>query len=281
MSNEYIQNLFLFSATRNPENIEQVIKNAFFNLHELKKAGYNFNGASANYTRKKKWLKNPKLSVTSIDGRVSINLTKTTTPTASKFLNAVLYCMAYLDSKIKSADIFYNDQHGETRGIASRHGPEKSKYMQSLVAKMNDKEFMLELDGMIESPLPENLSEIQRSIINAAKQGFVSGDEVYNIMNAHKCSATDIMHEFRYLQMIMEDHNRLPNEIEFPEINLIQHEEIMGTQIMEHTIANLRDEVSSLKLNVETVKHKLADSENKVSKLKNRGLFSRIFNRSV
>ena len=115
MSNEYVENLFLFPGMRNPENIEQVITKAFLNLHNLKKAGYSFNGASANYTRKKKWLKNPKLSVTSIDGRVSINLRKTTTLTASKFLNAVLYCMAYLDDKIKSADVFFNDQHGEEK----------------------------------------------------------------------------------------------------------------------------------------------------------------------
>ena len=281
MSNEYVENLFLFPGMRNPENIEQVITKAFLNLHNLKKAGYSYNGASANYTRKKKWLKNPKLSVTSIDGRVSINLRKTTTPTASKFLNAVLYCMAYLDDKIKSADVFFNDQHGETRGIASRHGPEKSKYMQSLVSKMNDEEFMLGLDGIIENPLPESLTEIQRSILNSTRQGIVSKEEVYHIMNTHKCSATDILQAFRHLQIIMEADNRLPNQILFPEINLIEHEEIMDSQTMQQDILNLLSKVSSLESDVETVIQKLSDSKNKVNKLKNRGLISRIFNRNV
>ncbi|MDC3316636.1 hypothetical protein OAV29_00155 [Candidatus Poseidoniaceae archaeon] len=281
MSVEYIQNLFNFPGSRNPDNIEQVTTHAFLNLHELKKAGYSFNGVSANYTRKKKWYKNPKLSVTGTDGRISINLTKTTTPTASKFLNAVLYCMAYLDNKIKSADVFYNDQHGQTQGIASRHGPEKSKYMQSLVSKMNDEEFMLGLDGIIENPLPEILSEIQRSILNATKQGVVSKEEVYNIMNTHNCSARDILQAFGHLQIIMEEDNRLPNQIMFPEINLIEHEGIMDSQMMQQDILNLHDKVSLLESNVETVKQKLTDSENMVNKLKNRGLISRIFNRNV
>lgn len=281
MSVEFIQNLFNFPGSRNPDNIEQVTTHAFLNLHELKKAGYSFNGVSANYTRKKKWYKNPKLSVTGTDGRISINLTKTTTPTASKFLNAVLYCMAYLDNKIKSADVFYNDQHGQTQGIASRHGPEKSKYMQSLVSKMNDEEFMLGLDGIIENPLPEILSEIQRSILNATKQGVVSKEEVYNIMNTHNCSATDILQAFGHLQIIMEEDNRLPNQIMFPEINLIEHEGIMDSQMMQQDILNLHDKVSLLESNVETVKQKLTDSENMVNKLKNRGLISRIFNRNV
>ena len=142
MSEKFVQNLFRFPGTQNPNNIEQVVRKAFLNLHELKKAGYSYNGVSGNYNRTKKWHKNPKLSITSIDGRVSVNLTKTTTPTASKFMIAVLYCTAYLEGKIKSADLFYNDQHGKSRSIASRHGPEHSEYMQSLISKMNDNHSM-------------------------------------------------------------------------------------------------------------------------------------------
>ena len=171
MSKKFIRNLFRFPGTQNPDNFEQVVRKAFLNLHELKKAGYSYNGVSANYNRIKKWHKNPKLSVSNADGRVSIDLTKTTTPTASKFLIAVLYCTAYLEDKIKSADLYYDDQHGKTRSIASRHGPEHSEYMQSLISKMNDEDFMLELDGLIENPLPDNLSEVQRSILDATKIG--------------------------------------------------------------------------------------------------------------
>lgn len=281
MSEKFVQNLFRFPGTQNPNNIEQVVRKAFLNLHELKKAGYSYNGVSANYNRTKKWHKNPKLSITSIDGRVSVNLTKTTTPTASKFMIAVLYCTAYLEDKIKSADLFYNDQNGKSRSIASRHGPEHSEYMQSLISKMNDEDFMLELDGLIENPLPDNLSELQRSILDATKIGVVSEDQVHNLMNTHGCSATDLLREYERLKIIMEQDNRVPNKISFPKIDLIEHEQIMDTQTMRQEIFELEERVSNLKLNLQTVKQELSNSQNKVKKLESRGLISRIFNRRV
>ena len=61
MSEEFIEDLFDFPGNLNPENVEQVITKAYLNLHELKKAGYRFNGANGKYTRKKKWLNSPKL----------------------------------------------------------------------------------------------------------------------------------------------------------------------------------------------------------------------------
>ena len=271
--------MFRFAGTQNPNNIEQVVRKAFLNLHELKKAGYSYNGVSANYNRKKKWYKNPKLSITSIDGRVSVNLTKTTTPTASKFMIAVLYCTAYLEDKIKSADLFYNDQNGKSRSIASRHGPEHSEYMQSLISKMNDEDFMLELDGLIENPLPDNLSEVQRSILDATKIGVVSEDQVHNLMNTHDCSATDLLREYERLKVIMEQDNRVPNEISFPKIDLIEHEQIMDTQTMRQEIHELKSTNKDLQTEVETIKQDLLEAQNESKRLLGRNLIDRIFNR--
>ena len=241
MSEEFIEDLFDFPGNLNAENVEQVITKAYLNLHELKKAGYSFSGATGKYTRKKKWLNSPKLIVKTSEGKFTVNLKITTTPRASKFLIGVLYCLAWLDDNIKSANVNYNDQHGVVRGIASRHGPEKSDYMQSLIAKMNDENFMLELDGLIENPLPENLSEVQISILDATNVGTVSEDEVKNLMDTHDCSATDIQREYERLKVMMEDDNRVPNSINFPQIGLLEHEKIMDTQTM-------RQELSALKM---------------------------------
>ena len=238
MSEEFIENLFHFPGTSNPENVEQVITKAL-SIKELEKAGYKFRGANGKYTRKKKWQNNPKLSVTSSDGKVLINLKKTTTPTSSKFLIGVLYCSAWLENKIKSADVFYNDQHGENR-IASKHGPEKSEYMQSLIAKMNDEEFMLGLNQLIENPLPETLTEIQRSMIEATRVGVVSEDEVRNLMDTHSCLATDISRQHERLKAMMGDDNRVPNTINYPNITLLEHEKIMDTQTMRQQILILK-----------------------------------------
>lgn len=281
MSEKFIENLFHFPGVKNPKNVEQVITKAFLNVHELEKAGYEFNGASATYTRKKGWMKIPKISVTGTNGRVSINLSRNTTPTASKFMIAVLYCIAYLRGKTKSAELFYNDQHGKNRSIASRHGPEHSEYMQRLISKLNDENFMLELDALIENPLPEDLTELQRSIIDATKLGIVSADDVRNLMETHDCTASDIQRDFERLKAMMEEDNRVPTNIRFPKIDLREHEKIMDTQAMRKELFTLKSELSILESDLQTVKQELSDSQNKVKNLKSRGLISRIFNRRV
>ena len=279
MSQKFVQNLFHFPGVQNPRNIEQVVRKAFLNLHELKKAGFEFNGVSANYNRKKKWFKNPKLSITGSDGRISVDLIKTTTPTASKFMIAVLYCTAFLGNKIKSADLFYNDQHGKNRSIASRHGPEHSEYMQSLISKMNDENFMLELNGLIENPLPENLSELQRSIIDATKIGVVSGEEVLNLMDTHDCSATDIQREYERLKVIMEEDNRVPDKISFPKISLLEHEEIIDSQTTRQEIHELKSRNKTLCKEVESLEQELDKAQDEIKRLLGRNIIDRIFNR--
>ena len=279
MSEKFIENLFHFPGVKNPENVEQVITKAFLNLHELEKAGYEFNGASATYTRKNGWMKIPKISVTGTNGRVSINLGRNTTPTASKFMIAVLYCIAYLRNKTKSAELFYNDQHGKNRSIASRHGPEHSEYMQRLISKLNDENFMLELDAMIENPLPEDLTELQRSIIDATKIGVVSADNVRNLMKTHDCTASDIQRDFERLNAIMEEDNRVPNKIKYPQIDLREHEKIMDTQTIRQEIQDLKSANKNLQTEVETIKQELLEAQNETKRLLGRGLIDRIFNR--
>jgi len=276
---KFVQNLFHFPGTQNPRNIEQVVRKAFLNLHELKKAGFEFNGVSANYNRKKKWYKNPKLSITGLDGRISVNLMKTTTPTASKFMIAVLYCTAYLENKVKSADLFYNDQHGKNQSIASRHGPEHSEYMQSLISKMNDENFLLELNGLIENPLPENLSELQRSIIDATKIGVVSGEEVRNLMDTHDCSATDIQREYERLKAIMEEDNRVPDKISFPKIVLLEHEKLIDNQTNRQEVQKLKSENKILRNEIESAEQDLHKVQVEINRLLGRNLIDRIFNR--
>lgn len=279
MSEKFIENLFHFPGVKNPENVEQVITTAFLNLHELKKAGYTLHGASGKYTRKRKWFNNPKLTVKTSDGKFSVNLKKTTTPTASKFLIGVLYCLAWLDGNIKSANVNYNDQHGQVRGIASKHGPEKSDYMQSLIAKMKDENFMLELDELIENPLPDNLSEVQRSILDATRVGVVSEDEVRNIMDTHDCSATDVQREYERLKAIMEEDNRVPNKIKYPKIDLCEHEKIMDTQTMRQEIHELKSINKDLQTEVETIKQELLEAQDETKRLLGRSLIDRILNR--
>ena len=138
---------------------------------------------------------------------------------------------------------------------------------------------MLELDGLIENPLPDNLSEVQRSILDATKVGVVSEDEVRNLMDTHDCSATDLLREYERLKVIMEQDNRVPNEISFPKIDLIEHEQIMDTQTMRQEIQELSSTNKELVKEVETIKQDLLEAQNESKRLLGRNLIDRIFNR--
>ena len=138
---------------------------------------------------------------------------------------------------------------------------------------------MLELDALIENPLPEDLTELQRSIIDATKIGVVSADDVRNLMETHDCTASDIQRDFERLKAMMEEDNRVPNKIKYPKIDLREHEEIMDTQTMRQEIHDLKSTNKDLQTEVETIKQELLEAQDESKRLLDRGLIDRIFNR--
>ena len=282
MLDQFVNNLFHFQGSQNPKNLEQVIKDAFIILHDLNKEECEFNGTSGTYHIKKGWMKNPKISITHpTDGRININIDRPSSPVASKYLVAVLYSIAYLKKKIQSAELFYEDKQGPKQSIASRHGPEKSDYMKGMISKMNDESFLIELKGVVEKPLPENLTEVHRSLLDAVKQGIVSQTEVENILKIHGIKATELMREYERLKVILGQDQRVPDEVIVPELCLLSHEEKVQDIVdvhdrkiryLEADIARMNDEIESLnsKLSLETLEKE---------QLQNRGLLARILNR--
>ena len=144
---------------------------------------------------------------------------------------------------------------------------------------MNDENFLLELNGLIENPLPENLSELQRSIIDATKIGVVSAEEVRNLMDTHDCSAIEIQRDYERLKVIMEEDNRVPDKISFPKIDLLEHEEIIDGQTIRQEIDDLKSINKSLRKEVENVKQELHKAQNETKRLLERNIIDRIFNR--
>ena len=227
-------------------------------------------------------MKNPKFSITHpADGRININIDRPSSATASKYLVAVLYSMAYLKQKIQSAELFYEDKQGPKKSIASRHGPEKSDYMKSMISKMNDEHFLSELEQMVEKPLPENLTQVQRSLLNAVKQGVIPNTEVENILTIHDIKVSDLMREYERLEAIMGQDQRFPREVVLPEISLLAHEEAVQTIVEAHErkIRNLEADVTRMNNEIESLNSKLTVETQKKEMLQNRGLFARILNR--
>ena len=65
-----------------------------------------------------------------------------------------------------------------------------------MISKMNDERFLNELEQMVEKPLPENLTQVQRSLLNAVKQGVIPHTEVENILKIHDIKVSDLMREY-------------------------------------------------------------------------------------
>lgn len=282
MLDKFVKKLFHFQGSQNPKNLEQVVKDAFIILHDLEKEDCVFNGTSGSYNPKKGWMKNPKLSITHpTDGRTNINLDRPSSPIASKFLIAVLYSIAYLKNKIQSAELFYEDKQGPKQSIASRHGPEKSDYMKSMISKMNDESFLNELEQFIEKPLPDHLTEVQRSLLGATEQGVVSQSEVQNIMKTHDIEATELMREYERLKVILGQDMRIPDQVVVPEIDLIKHEEQMQNivEVRDRKIGNLETDIARLNADIDSLNSKLNAEIVKGEQMQNRGLIARILNR--
>ena len=71
--------------------------------------------------------------------------------------------------------------------------------MKSMISKMNDEHFLNELEQMVEKPLPENLTQVQSSLLNAVKQGVIPRTEVENILKIHDIKVSDLMREYERL----------------------------------------------------------------------------------
>jgi len=282
MLNQFVKNLFYFQGSQNPQNLEQVIKEAFTILHSLENEGCEFNGTSGTYHIKKGWMKNPKLSITHpTDGRININIDRPSSATASKYLVAVLYSMAYLKQKIQSAELFYEDKQGPKKSIASRHGPEKSDYMKSMISKMNDEGFLSELEKIVEKPLPENLTQVQRSLLNGVRQGVIPHTEVEYILKIHDIKVSGLMREYERLKVIMGQDKRVPDEVVVPKICLLTHEEKVQdiAEVHARKIRHLEADIARMNEEIESLNSKLALETQEKEQLQNRGLLARILNR--
>ena len=124
---------------------------------------------------------------------------------------------------------------------------------------MNDEHFLSELEQMVEKPLPENLTQVQRSLLNGVKQGVIPRTEVENILKIHDIKVSDLMREYERLEAIMGQDQRAPREIVVPEISLLAHEEAVQNNVEAHErkIRYLEADVTRMKNEIESLNSKL------------------------
>jgi hypothetical protein len=272
----------------NPENIEMVIKRALEVNQIILEEGFEIAGASATYNRKGIWSKNPKLTLVNASGKDHKILPKPAAPREAKMLIALLYSLCHMNSIIDKAHVFYNDRKGAlATSIASKHGPEKSEYMKGLIRGLNDEEMIARLNESIETPLPEELTPLQRDMISSLSEGYLTDEIAHRLMSSHKCSARDLEDEIesiRRVKGIIDRH--IPIGIKWGRLEYLDHEDLLE-EAVSTAIEAAELEIDTLASTLEAIeeKHssemasKVSTLEQRIDFLENRGLIARIFNK--
>jgi hypothetical protein len=272
----------------NPENIEMVIKRALEVNQIILEEGFEIAGASATYNRKGIWSKNPKLTLVNASGKDHKILPKPAAPREAKMLIALLYSLCHMNSIIDKAHVFYNDRKGAlATSIASKHGPEKSEYMKGLIRGLNDEEMIARLNESIETPLPEELTPLQRDMISSLSEGYLTDEIARRLMSSHKCSARDLEDEIesiRRVKGIIDRH--IPIGIKWGRLEYLDHEDLLE-EAVSTAIEAAELEIDTLAATLEAIeeKHssemasKVSTLEQRIDFLENRGLIARIFNK--
>jgi len=272
----------------NPENIEMVIKRALEVEQIIIEQGFEIAGASATYNRKGIWSKNPKLTLVNSSGKDHKILPKPAAPREAKMLIALLYSLCHMNSIIDKAHVFYNDKKGtQATSIASKHGPEKSEYMKSLIRGLNDEEMIARLNESIETPLPEELTPLQRKMISNLSEGYLTDEIAHRLMTSHKCSARELEDEIDSIRRVKGITDRhIPSGIKWGSLKYLDHEDLLE-EAVSTAIEAAEREIDTLATTLEAIEEKRSSEmaskvstlEQRIEFLENRGLIARIFNK--
>jgi hypothetical protein len=272
----------------NPENIEMVIKRALEVDQIIIEQGFEIAGASATYNRKGIWSKNPKLTLVNSSGKDHKILPKPAAPREAKMLIALLYSLCHMNSIIDKAHVFYNDKKGtQATSIASKHGPEKSEYMKSLIRGLNDEEMIARLNESIETPLPEELTPLQRKMISNLSEGYLTDEIAHRLMTSHKCSARELEDEIDSIRRVKGITDRhIPSGIKWGSLKYLDHEDLLE-EAVSTAIESAEREIDTLATTLEAIEEKRSSEmaskvstlEQRIEFLENRGLIARIFNK--
>tara|TARA_B110000211_G_C14037033_1_gene535051 strand:+ start:249 stop:1103 length:855 start_codon:yes stop_codon:yes gene_type:complete len=272
----------------NPENIEMVIKRALEVDQIIIEQGFEIAGASATYNRKGIWSKNPKLTLVNSSGKDHKILPKPAAPREAKMLIALLYSLCHMNSIIDKAHVFYNDKKGtQATSIASKHGPEKSEYMKSLIRGLNDEEMIARLNESIETPLPEELTPLQRKMISNLSEGYLTDEIAHRLMTSHKCSARELEDEIDSIRRVKGITDRhIPSGIKWGSLKYLDHEDLLE-EAVSTAIEAAEREIDTLATTLEAIEEKRSSEmaskvstlEQRIEFLENRGLIARIFNK--
>ncbi len=271
----------------NPNNYRMVIQRALDYRNQLKLNNLTFKGASASYTKKKKWEIAPKVSLFSTEGgSKNHNIAKPSTPNESKTLVAILYSLGHIEKALRSCNLFYNDKKGKVQSIATKHGPEHSDYLKELIVTLNKPGFVESIEDTFKSPLPDDLKPLEVELLESMfDDGDISNNTVHDLKKKHACDELyieEVLNDLRNRTDLGTRHIPKMNLDNVPALEHLRMEKDLQEQ-MEHLRASkngLIDEKRNLQSDKEAIENELKSSRAQVEKLLKRSLWARIMNKN-
>lgn len=264
----------------NPENTKMVIKRAIEINLTLLELDYLITGASGRFTDKGRWQTKPKITITDHDGKKNIPLPEPTNPTIAKALVAILYCLCSINSATGSAHLFFTDKNQDvSSSIASKHGPQKSNYMKSLIIDLNDEELISRLSEEFETSLPEGLSDIKRELIEGLRDRLVSEALATLLMDKYGKTPTELEFEVNEITRIKGLQERyVPLDIMWGNISTLEHSKSLEKAVKDSLYA-AEAEIDELDKELgEAIKYQTELAE-ELERVMRRNLLARILNK--
>ncbi len=272
----------------NPLNYRIVIQRALEYRNQLKLNSLTFRGASASYTRKKKWKTAPKVTLHSSEyGKKTHTIKKPSTQRECKVLIAILYSLGHIENALRSCVLFYNDKKGKVQSIATKHGPEHSDYMKELIMILNEPEFVESIENSFDTPLPEDLMSLEIELLESMfGDGKISNNTVHDLKKKHACDELEIAETLGELRDRTDLGNRQIPVMNLDNIPAVEH--LRMKKDLQEQIEHLKDSKDELidkrkilQAEKKSIDIALKDARAEVQKLMNRSLWARILNKKA
>lgn len=164
---------------------------------------------------------------------------------------------------------FDSRSRGDTENSISTKHP-KSKLQEKLTSLLEDPDLVGEYRKMTVKDLPDELTAVQRQLINRATSGNVSASSLSEIRKSFDCDEIEIYIEWKKMELVeVLDQSLVPTSIKFRSFSI--HEVV--DLIESNEMIQLKD------LEIESWKKELFSAQRELAEFRNRSLWKRILNR--
>ena len=192
-------------------------------------------------------------------------------------LACFLFAVANLLKLGNRAHIFCTNAsgRGDTKmSISTKHC--KSEIQKKLVEITTDGDFLETVSSENQTSLPEGLSPLQRDLINQSTSGEINTLEINRIKSNHSVSEIEIYYALEDMKENFELPIAIIPKVSFRKISIQKVVEMLNENELNK---KLNRENKKMSKEIDDIRNENENLENQITKIRNRSLLKRIFNK--